>query len=286
MSKIRYSELFYSIQSEGRYTGTPSVFLRMFGCNFKCKNFNRHGDDLLPVTLKHNPEVMNVIKNIDNYEKLEDLPLVHTGCDSYPSVYPEFKRFSKDKTIDQVVDGILELLPHKIWVDEHLVITGGEPLLGWQRVYPELLGHRHMGSLKELTFETNGTQPLTDEFKEYLKLWGDRDHITFSVSAKLSNSGESREDAIKPNVVVDYQSVGFTYLKFVISNEDDLKEVLKTTTIYRDHGFTGPVYVMPCGGTTESFNLTYKEVADLALKNGLRYSDRLHIRLYGNEWST
>jgi len=37
--KLRYSEAFYSIQGEGRYVGVPSVFLRTFGCNFRCMNF-------------------------------------------------------------------------------------------------------------------------------------------------------------------------------------------------------------------------------------------------------
>ena len=40
MSKIKVSELFYSIQGEGRYMGVPSVFLRTFGCNFTCSGFN------------------------------------------------------------------------------------------------------------------------------------------------------------------------------------------------------------------------------------------------------
>ena len=39
MAKIKVSELFYSIQGEGRYQGVPSVFLRTFGCNFKCAGF-------------------------------------------------------------------------------------------------------------------------------------------------------------------------------------------------------------------------------------------------------
>ena len=34
MRKI--NEIFYSLQGEGYYTGTPAVFIRFSGCNLKC----------------------------------------------------------------------------------------------------------------------------------------------------------------------------------------------------------------------------------------------------------
>lgn len=33
---MRVNEIFYSLQGEGRFTGTPAVFLRLSGCNEKC----------------------------------------------------------------------------------------------------------------------------------------------------------------------------------------------------------------------------------------------------------
>lgn len=288
---IHYSELFRSQQGEARYTGVPSVFLRTFGCNFRCRNFNRTGDTVI-TDGSPNPEVKYVIDHIFEYNSLEDLPLVQSGCDSYPSVYPEFKRFVEKDEVDTLANKIVDLLPNRQWGDDHFVITGGEPLLGWQREYIQLLDHPLFQPLKELTFETNGTQLLLNSLKSYLIDWRsvngrtyDRG-VTFSVSPKLSNSGEDYNKRILPEVIMEYQAVGFTYLKFVVGTEDDVNEAIEATKLYRDAGFTGPVYLMPIGGVQCVFKLNNKRVADLALQHGLRYSDRLHLSLYGNAWAT
>jgi organic radical activating enzyme len=192
---------------------------------------------------------------------------------------------------DGIVDHIMDILPYKQWAMEHLVITGGEPLLGWQRAYPDLLNHDNMKNLREITFETNGTQTLTPEFKKYLKSWqldgpGFLREVTFSISAKLSNSGELREDAIKPEIVLDYQDTGYAYLKFVVATEEDAEEALAVTQIYQAAGFKGPVYLMPTGGVESVYSLNNRRVAELAMANGLRYSDRLQVPLFKNEWGT
>lgn len=283
MSKIKVSELFYSIQGEGRYMGVPSVFLRTFGCNFTCDSFG------MPKGEKSNER--HIIANrISEFKRYRDLPLVNTGCDSYASWDPKFKDLSPVVETNGLAENIVDLLPHKKWKDEHLVITGGEPLLGWQRAYPDLLNHPKMVPLKEITFETNGTQELSTEFTNYLYQWGIESRgwgaLTFSVSAKLSVSGEKREEAIKPEVVCNYEKVGYTYLKFVIATEEDAIEALEVTQIYRDAGFKGPVYLMPVGGVENVYKLNNRRVADLAMKHGLRYSDRLQVPLFKNAWGT
>lgn len=289
MAKLHYTEKFYSIQGEGRYMGVPSIFLRMFGCNFRCKNFGRYQQDILGEEVSHNPEVIKIIKNIDVYKTFSELPLVSTGCDSYSSVYPEFKRFVIKETADELAKGIVELLPNGKWEDEHLVITGGEPLLGWQRAYPELLDQPVMSDLKELTFETNGTQPLSENLKQYLKSWyskfSDRE-VTFSVSAKLPCSGEKWEDAIKPEIILDYENYGFTYLKFVVATEQDFKDAERAAEEYKKAGFNGHIYLMPVGGVESVYSLNNKNVALLAMNKGWRYSDRLQVPLFKNAWGT
>jgi 7-carboxy-7-deazaguanine synthase len=265
--------------------GVPSVFLRTFGCNFKCAGFGMPRGEMSHEAT----DIAATHTMIEAFQKYEDLPLVSTGCDSYASWHPDFKELSPMLTTDAIVDRIMEILPQDHWKDEHLVITGGEPLLGWQRAYPDLLSHPKMAGLKEITFETNGTQPLTDEFRSYLHNWRkespDRE-ITFSVSAKLPCSGESWDEAIKPQTVCEYEWFGTAYLKFVIATEQDFADAECAIGAYRKAGFTGHIYLMPVGGVESVYTMNNKNVALLAMKHGLRYSDRLQVPLFKNEWGT
>ena len=282
MSHLKVSELFYSIQGEGRYMGVPSVFLRTYGCNFTCGGFG------MPKGEVSSERDVIAIK-ADDYTDYKSLPLVSTGCDSYASWDPRFKHLSPVLTTVSIVDSIMDILPHKRWMDEHLVITGGEPLLGWQRAYPELLSNEKMRSLKEITFETNGTQELSQDLTVYLQQWKinrEKNALTFSVSPKLSISGEKWDEAICPSIIRQYESIGFVYLKFVIATKEDALEADTAVKEFRNGGFRGPVYFMPCGGVESLYNLNAKNVAIEAMNRGYRYSDRLQVPLFKNEWGT
>jgi len=284
--KIKVSELFYSLQGEGRFVGVPSVFLRTFGCNFTCSGFGcKPGEKSTGAD-----EIAEVVHLYNNFE---ELPLVETGCDSYASWHPAFKHLSPNYTSDQLVNKMLDLVPNRQWLqqngnDVHLVITGGEPLLGWQRAYSELLDHPQMKNLQNITFETNGTQKLTPEFKEYLLNWVRHDHqnreITFSVSAKLSASGETWADAIQPDIVASYQEVGTVYLKFVVETDEHIEEAIRATQEFRAGGFRGKVYLMPQGGIVEPYDRNKQRIADICCTQGWNYSPRLHVDLWGNGW--
>lgn len=287
MSKLKVAELFYSIQGEGRYMGVPSVFLRVFGCNFKCAGFGMPRGEVSKEA--DNVAVMNAMHAFTKYE---ELPLVSTGCDSYASWHPDFKNLSPMRKNAELAEDIAAMLPFKEWRDEHLVITGGEPLLGWQRAYPSLLDDPRMAGLREITFETNGTQELSKEFRQYLLNWSlgnksrGREALTFSVSAKLPCSGEKWEDAIRPEIVCQYEDVGHTYLKLVISTREDFADAQRAVAEYRAAGFKGHVYLMPVGGVESVYALNNKNVAILAMNQGWRYSDRLQVPLFKNEWGT
>jgi len=283
MPKLRYTEAFYSVQGEGQFVGVPSVFLRTFGCNFKCEGFGMPKGQL-------SEEYKNVIAT--DYTTFEELPLVRTGCDSYASWDPRFKHLATDSELDEVVDRLLELTPNGSWTldngqDIHLILTGGEPLLGWQRLYADLFGHPKMKDLKNVTFETNTTQQLRGPFREFLETqkqitW------TFSCSPKLSVSGESWDSAIRPEIAVEYSNIPNSnlYFKFVVGDQADLEEVRQAVTQYALAGVRAPVYIMPVGGCAEEYQANAKNVAHLAMSEGWRYSPRLHVDIFGNGWGT
>ena len=288
MEKITYTEIFYSLQGEGMYAGVPSIFFRTYGCNFRCRKFGRSRDELIE---GHNPEVVEILKNLDQYQKFEDLPLVTTGCDTYASIYPEFKRFNQQENVETIAGQIHDLLPGKVWNQSHLIITGGEPLLAYQQLYPELIDRCRANGLQHITFETNGTQKLYPEVEEYLfqeftRYGRDFDHLTFSVSPKLPCSGEPFERAIQPEVVHQYQLYGQVYLKFVVATAEDVADAERAVAEYRKHNINCPVYLMPVGGVPQVYNLNTQPVAKLALDRGWRYSPRLQVDIWRNAWGT
>ena len=282
--KIKVSEIFYSAQGEGRFVGVPSVFLRTFGCNFSCSGFGCAPGE-------KSTEADTVAANVHQYQEFASLPLVTTGCDSYASWHPAFKHLSPSLDTNAIVDRALELTPNHRWVQAngnnvHLVITGGEPLLGWQRSYEDLLEQPGMDDLENLTFETNGTQSLQPRFCNYLQYWNKVGReLTFSVSPKLSASGEAWSDAIQPDNIVQYQDVGTVYLKFVVETDQHFEEVDQAVSEYRQAGFTGVVYVMPQGGTKEMYEGNLTKVADMAMERGFYLSPRLHCSIWGNGWA-
>lgn len=286
MSKIKVAESFWSCQGEGQYVGVPSIFLRTFGCNFSCRGFGMPRGNL-------SNEADEVVKRVNEFNTYEQLPLVKTGCDSYASWHPSFKHLSPMLTVDEIVERIKELLPDgKFSKDKHLVITGGEPLLGWQKSYPDLIDAITEAGmeLSHITFETNGTQTLSDSFFDYLfrLATGTNLEVTFSISAKLPCSGEKWEDAIKPNTVKQYLLIPGhrSYFKFVVANKQDVDDVDRAVAEYRAAGIDLPVYLMAVGGTTDIYNLNNKQVADIAMQRGYRYSPRMQVDLFGNAWGT
>jgi len=282
MKKIRYSEVFYSIQGEGKWVGTPSVFLRTFGCNLECNGFGQPRDNHIP--LEQMP--YNLV-DVAQYDSVEHLPVVEIGCDSSASWSMKYKHLSPFGTTQELARQLDEAAPVDWGTNNHLVITGGEPLLGWQNAYIELLQEVEMDSLNHLTFETNGSKMVMPKFAEYLNTTDLE--VTWMCSPKLSLTGEDQNITINPECLLSMNEVvnSNINLKFVIRDEVDIKEVVDALAKYKAAGVRiEDVFLMPEGATIEGQQMTENQVADLCMKHGYKFSPRLHINLFGNSWGT
>ena len=94
MEKIRYSEIFYSVQGEGRFVGVPSVFFRTFGCNFHCHGFGQGRDKSKWIPIEEMP--YNT-QDISKLKHISDLPVVDIGCDASASWSARYKHNDRDQ---------------------------------------------------------------------------------------------------------------------------------------------------------------------------------------------
>jgi len=295
MDKIRYSEIFYSVQGEGRFVGVPSVFFRVFGCNFHCHGFGQGRDR--SKWLK--PEEMPyATQDLSNVKHVSELPVVEIGCDASASWSNRYKDLVNWDDVSKIAKDVTAYTPQNKWTcdngqDVHFIITGGEPML-WQRETQQLLRQPEFDDLKNITIETNCTQPFKESFDKFLHglVAGDytKDpvHINWSTSPKLSISGEKWERAIRPDVAKQYASIPNTHLyyKFVVQDEQDLDEVNRARDEYQKAGVDADIWLMPMGATQEGQAKTASQVAEMAMKHGFKYSPRLHVDLFGNKWGT
>ena len=301
MSKpTRYSEIFNSIQGEGQYTGIPTVWLRYFLCNLQCSGFGQDEPT--------NPESWDLpFERIDitDISRVEDLPVFEKGCDSSYTWAKKFRHLMSEGTPSEIKDRLQDAMrtdsnPDGLFLHPvskqrmHLCFTGGEPLMKHAQansieVIAEFLKEGNRPA--SVTYETNGTQELTEQF---MSAWDEfiAEHnveLFFSVSPKLwTVAGEKEKKAIKPEVVAKYHHMSRAgQLKFVVGDSDAQWEDMETQLAkFREAGVDYPVWVMPTGAREEEQLDSGGKVATRAFERGYNVSARVHTYLFGNAIGT
>ena len=294
--KYYYSEIFHSIQGEGHYTGVPTAWIRFFLCNLQCSGFGQ----IDPT----NPETYDLPfldYDVSQVKRVEDLPVWEKGCDSSYTWAKKYKHLMGQETPTVLAKKIVDILKtdsnpegkflHPVSKQkQHLCFTGGEPLMVTGQaasvgIYKELEKQGNLPS--SMTFETNGTQKLKPEFKEWVK--NINEEVFFSCSPKLFTvSGEQTKKAIIPEVVAEYREVSDAgQLKFVVGSEqrqwDEMEGAIEK---YRALGVDWPIWVMPVGAREEEQTATAGDVAKMAFQRGYNVAARVHVYLFGNAIGT
>ena len=257
-------DCFVSLQGEGKYTGYPSLFIRVSGCNLRCC-------------------------------------FQGSICDTaYSSFRPEKGHYTKDD--------VVELLA-KYPMLEDIVITGGEPMLyqeglGDLMEYIELITDRHF----QVTVETNGTIAPDPNyiFGQYVSLYSISPKLKTSVPEPYKTYMIPRPDHIPDPVMFDDDAVrkynktrrnvkalvammdsADYQLKFVYSNLESLEDIDALLQEIKEVGGSTPfpecIMLMPEGTTVEQLDRVSKEAAAVCIERGYHFSDRLHIRIWGDK---
>jgi 7-carboxy-7-deazaguanine synthase len=283
-NKLLISSDFYSVQGEGISTGIPSYFVRLGLCNLTCGMSRKFTNALSKAADLADGEILK-----------GDLELEGKAtwtCDSISQWLWRGENKEFQYLIDQWKEqGIYEDIKNGTI---HIIWTGGEPTIkGHQEAIVNFLTYwakyiineelkmipnedgsttmdisfvRTMSVFNEI--ETNGTIYINDDlFKSIHQI---------NCSPKLSNSGMTKKQRIVPEAIERIKQHSNYQFKFVISTEDDVKELFRDFVV----PFNIPlknVVCMPGLDSQTDFHERTQFVLEMAKKYKFRGLTRLHI---------
>ena len=274
-NKLLISSDFFSVQGEGISSGVPSYFVRLGLCNLTCGMSRKFTNTLLKETLLADGEILK-----------GDLELEGKATWTCDSISQWLWR-GENKEFQYLIDQWKE---QDLWDDilngdVHIIWTGGEPTIkGHQEAIVNFLNEFEQQSIKEFygdstsyddgdfnifnEIETNGTIVIGDELFVLLS--------QINCSPKLSNSGMTAKQRIVPEAIERIKQHSNYQFKFVISTEDDVKELFRDFVV----PFNIPlknVVCMPGLDSQTNFHERTQFVLEMSKKYRFRGLTRLHI---------
>lgn len=243
---IRLNEVYPAAQGEGPSTGTPSLFVRLAGCNLRCVWCDSH------FTWYYKDKNFGDESRFP-FQKVDKVD--------------EVREYSEASFLELVRDEA-----KKAGV-KNIILTGGEPMLQWRAVLASLRPLKSEGYRFEI--ETNGTVSIDHEFGLFI------DQV--NCSPKLGNSGNEMEARFKRKALLSIAHHRNHSLKFVYTGQpEDEREI---DMIVLEGGFLpSHVYVMPEGTTRESqMGDAYERTVAFATRAGFKVSPRVHVLINGTK---
>ena len=188
--------------------------------------------------------------------------------------YASWKPEGENVTINDLLDKVCS------YPARHVVISGGEPMIAKGiEEFTRLLKE----SGKHITIETAGTIAPN----------GIQCDLA-SLSPKLSDSTPKEGDINKEwidrheskrldyNILSEWVNSYNFQLKFVVSKEEEIKEIQNVISRIEGKIIPEKVLLMPEGIDPDTLRSRYDLLIDLCKENGYRLCHRLHIDLFGN----
>lgn len=193
--------------------------------------------------------------------------LVCTWCDTkYTWDWEQYD--PKEQMVEMPQEEVeQEILGHNC---KYLVVTGGEPMIQQKQLIPLLKSLKNKEFRIEI--ETNGTIVPVRELADLVGHW--------SVSPKLSNSGNSQSSREVPEGYRFFGGLPSSHFKYVIQNEDDFAEVQSVVQKYNLPAER--IILMPEAKDKETLVERSRWLIELCKSQGYLFSPRLQLLLWGN----
>jgi organic radical activating enzyme len=153
----------------------------------------------------------------------------------------------------------------------NVVLTGGEPLLQADACVELMQRLRAIDPRYRFDVETNGTLVPPAAMQALVDL--------YMVSPKLASSGVKASLRLRPDALAHFAREPRALFKLVLDDADEVREILallEPLGVARDR-----IYLMPQASSSEGLRAKGPALAATALAHGFRFSDRLHLHLYG-----
>lgn len=279
--RLLISSDFYSIQGEGVSSGVPSYFVRLGICNLTCGMSRLFANKLMKEKSLADGEIFK-----------GDLELEGKAtwtCDSTSQWLWRGENKDFQYLIDQwkeqgIYDDIKNGVIHIIWTGGEPTIKGHqEAIVNFHKYWLEQennitsrfwsnssinKGENHYVLPSYDEIETNGTVYIENELFYILR--------QINCSPKLSNSGMTEKQRIVPEAIKRIMEHSNYQFKFVVSNEEDIKEMFKDFI----EPFNIPlknVVCMPGLDSREEFHERTKLVFEMSKIYKFRAASRMHI---------
>lgn len=208
---------------------------------------------------------------VSTFIRLQGCTLKCIWCDTL-DVWPQGNEYSFDEIFQMFED---HNLIEKFKNGQHLILTGGSPLKQQESLVNFLNCFFDKNSFfPYIEIENECTILPKSDIVNVIRCWNN--------SPKLANSGMKKQVRYKPEIIKFLSKQTNSWFKFVVSNEDDWKEIkedyLDTNLIKREQ-----IILMPEGQTQEELNQKREFVADIAIREGVRFSDRMHVTLWNKK---
>lgn len=199
--------------------------------------------------------------------RLQGCTLTCHWCDTL-DVWPHGNEYSFAEIFDlmESVD-----LPTRLkYGKQHLVLTGGSPLKQQIELYSFIKSFQEKYGFKPYIEVENEAVLLP-----YAHFWPLVD--CWNNSPKLSNSGMKYRARVKPDVLQFMNNLDNSWFKFVVEGEEDWEDFVNE---YLPYIRKDRIILMPQGQTQKELNENRSVVVNMAIRYGVRFSDRLHVTIW------